>query len=412
MVVGERLPVLLTRILHLLSQRPSLTGSGITIEALVRGAAERGYEQHAVCGIPHDEARPQLAGLPQARIHPLRFGSGRLDFPVPGMSDVMPYESTVFSSLSDAQWGLYRSVWSDHLARVIDEAKPDLVHSHHIWLMSALVRDLAPELPLVVHSHATGLRQMQLCPDRAPEVLEGCRRADHFCALHEEQARTVRDTLKVERERVTAVGAGYREELFSGDAGESKALAIAYVGKLSASKGVPSLLNAFERLHDRNPEVRLHLFGGGGGDEGQRILDRARSLRGVTAHGFVSQQDLVAPLRRCSVFCLPSFYEGLPLVLVEAAATGCRLVATRLSGIVEELAPHLGDQLDVVPLPRLRASDQPLAEDLPAFEEALERALERALRLPPLEPDPARLEAFTWSAVFARVEAIWASLLG
>ncbi|MDZ7663922.1 MAG: glycosyltransferase [Desulfotignum sp.] len=44
-------------------------------------------------------------------------------------------------------------------------------------------------------------------------------------------------------------------------------------------------------------------------------------------HGPLSHDDLGDLLRHAHVFVLPSFYEGLPLVLMEALACGCRLVA-------------------------------------------------------------------------------------
>ena len=109
-----------------------------------------------------------------------------------------------------------------------------------------------------------------------------------------------------------------------------------------------------------------------------------------------------------------SFFEGLGLVLVEALACGCRLVSTDLEGVREELAPHLGSALDLVPLPRLRGADRPVREDLPSFVIALEEGLGGALGKPPLEdPETAFSEAlarFTWEAVFRRVEAVWEEL--
>jgi glycosyltransferase involved in cell wall biosynthesis len=119
-------------------------------------------------------------------------------------------------------------------------------------------------------------------------------------------------------------------------------------------------------------------------------------------------------MRRCAVCVLPSFYEGLPLVLVEALACGCRLVATRLPGIDEQLAPSLGDFLDLVPLPRLVGVDQPRREELPAFVECLEATLSTALDKPPpgeqAEDLRRALVPFTWSAVWERVAAVWSEL--
>ena len=103
------------------------------------------------------------------------------------------------------------------------------------------------------------------------------------------------------------------------------------------------------------------------------------------------------------------------LVLVEALACGCRLVATELPGIAEELAPRLGDALTMVELPRLETVDRPHPDDLPAFVGHLEAAIENALDAPPID-DPARntsetLSHFTWETVYDRVETVWKSLV-
>jgi glycosyltransferase involved in cell wall biosynthesis len=112
-------------------------------------------------------------------------------------------------------------------------------------------------------------------------------------------------------------------------------------------------------------------------------------------------------MRGCAVSILPSFYEGLPLVLVEAAACGCRLVATDLEPVRGVLAPALGEGLIQVEAPRLSSEGAPRGEDLAAFVDALVAGLREALRRGPLELKPDALAIFTWTAVFERVQALW-----
>ncbi len=419
------------RVLHVLAQRPAQTGSGVTLEALVREGAAAGWDQHVVVGVPADEPAPALPPLTAGRVHALRFGEGELDFPVPGMSDVMPYPSTRFSSMSPEQLARYRGAWRQHLAAVLAEARPDVIHAHHVWLVAALLKELAPEVPLVIHCHATGLRQLKSCPHLGQEILRGCARADRFATLHAALADELASTLQIPRERVSVVGAGYRDDLFrcgDDDAARGRRIAgprglpplrdetaaIVYVGKLSAAKGLPSLLDAFEALAPRLPGLELHLAGSGAGAEADALRARAAALGpSVVLHGQLAQPALAALMRRAAVCVLPSLYEGVPLVLVEALACGCRLVATALPGVVGELAPHLGEALELVELPQLVGADQPVAGELPAFAARLAAALERSLARPPLE-DPRALEEalrpFGWGAVFERVQAIWTQL--
>jgi len=399
-------------LLHILSQRPSLTGSGITLDALVQHAAPR-WQQHAVVGVPAHEPVSALADLDPGALHPLAFGEPPLDFPVPGMSDVMPYRSTVFSKMTTRQLTAYRDGWRRHLGPLLDRIQPDVIHAHHVWILGGLLKDLAPNTPLVLHCHATGLRQAILCPHLANEVRRGCARADRFVVLHDEHATDLADALAVDPARIHVVGAGYREELFHARGRQNDAgLDLVYIGKYSHAKGLPWLLDALERLAPRHPTVTLHVAGGGAGPEADALRRRMEGLAPrVVLHGQLPQAQLAELLRRCQLCVLPSLYEGVPLVLAEALACGCRLVSTRLPGVVSQLAPHLGPWLKLVDLPRLQTVDRPEPADLPAFVQRLVDSLDAAILEPPASPTAEALAPLTWRAVFARVEAIWLELL-
>ncbi len=405
------------RILHLLSQRPSLTGSGITLDAMVRRAAAAGHDQRVVVGVPADDPRPEVGGLSTNQILPLRFGAGALDFDVPGMSDVMPYPSSRFSDLDEHRLSAYRRAWLAHLAPLIEDFRPEIIQSHHVWLMSGLIKDVAPQIPVVTQCHATGLRQMDLCPTLADPVRRGCARNEAFLVLHHDHAGVLRERLGIDAHRIHTVGAGYREDLFHAR-GRDRDLepALLYVGKYSAAKGVPSLLDAFERIAAKRPGLVLHVAGSGAGAEADAIRARMdRMAPGVVQHGQVTQTELADLARRATVCVLPSFYEGLPLVLVEALACGCRLVATDLPGIRDELAPRLGETMTMVEMPSLESVDRPSPRDLPAFVENLERAIAAALDAPqpddPASTMPEALTHFTWDAVYGRVERVWRDLV-
>ena len=405
------------RVLHVLSQRPSRTGSGITLEALVRHASDAGWDQEVVVGVPAADPAPDVGGLARSRIHPLVFQSGGLPFPVPGMSDVMPYESTRFSEMTEQMSVAYRAAWAGHLKPLLNRFRPDLIHVHHVWIVGSMIKDLAPDIPVVTHCHATGFRQMDLCPELAPPVREGCSRNDRFAVLHQGHADELVRRLHVPASRVEVVGAGYRSDLFHArDRWPGPAGRLLYIGKYSEAKGLPWLLDAFRRLTSAGSNAVLHVAGTGVGDEADRIRERMeRMAPDVVLHGQLSQEELAELMRASDVCVLPSFYEGVPLVLVEALACGCRLVATGLPGVVNEIAPHVGDGLDLVDLPRLQGVDRPLEEDLPAFVNRLASTLETALGKSalgdPMVAMPAALRQFSWKAVFKRVESIWISSL-
>ncbi len=402
-------------VLHILSQQPSLTGSGVTLNALVRLAARAGWEQHAVIGVPAKEKRPRVGDLPDEHIHPLFFEREPLPFPVPGMSDVMPYRSTRFAAMTAAQLDAYRTAWRTHLAGVLAIFRPDVIHANHLWIVSSLLKDIAPDIPVVMHCHATALRQLQLCPHLAEEIVAGCRRNEAVVTLQPGHVDQIAVAYGIDRARIHVVGAGYRDELFhtrgrNPDAAVGQAV---YIGKYSAAKGLPWLLEAVERLRREFPHLVLHVAGDGAGAEAETLRERMAAMAPtVKMHGQLPQEKLASLLRHCAVCVLPSFYEGVPLVLVEALACGCRLVSTALPGVEEVLAPHLGETLTTVALPRLTGPDTPLAEDLPAFTERLTLTLSLSLARPPLaEPSCSSLEPFTWHSTFQRIARVWRSLI-
>ncbi len=368
-----------------------------------------------VAGTPAEEPEPAVGNLPKNSIHPLIFETDQLNYPLPGMSDVMPYRSTVFSSMNRQQLADYRSAWKKHVAAVVQQFQPDLIHSHHVWLLSSMLKDIVPNLPVVTSCHATGIRQMTLCPHLAAEVQQGCAQNDGFFVLHHGHADELEKQLGVSPEQIHIVGAGYNESVFNlqGRSGGTDAKpTIVYAGKYSNAKGLPSLLDAIEILRTSFPNVELHVAGSGDSDEANQLRVRMQQMAPtVVLHGQLSQPELAELLKRSSLFVLPSFYEGLPLVVVEAMACGCRVVCTDLFGVRNQIAPLAGELLSTVALPDMESIDQPVDSQLPDFARRLAAAMEQQLRLVVGEQKTDVLDRFTWASVFDKVEMVWKSFV-
>jgi colanic acid/amylovoran biosynthesis glycosyltransferase len=108
------------------------------------------------------------------------------------------------------------------------------------------------------------------------------------------------------------------------------------VGRLTPAKGQHLLLEAMARLRERGEQVQLVLVGDGPDRVSLQALAQQLQLEEiVTFCGALNQDEVKAAYQRCDAFVLPSFAEGIPVVLMEAMAFGLPCVSTRIAGIPE-----------------------------------------------------------------------------
>lgn len=398
------------RILHLLSQHPESTGSGIYLQNIIAQAAAAGHTNFLIAGTSGDRL-PVVPCIGGDSCRFVSFGGGDLDFIIPGMSDVMPYPSTRFADLDNDQLAAYERAFAGVITSAAKEFVPDIIHSHHLWLASSIAREVLPDVPMVTSCHSTDLRQSEQCPYLRRRVLPYCRGINRILALSREQTAKIINVYGIGSERLDVVGGGYDDQLFvAGGRRPAPPVNLLYAGKLSLAKGVDWLLRTFMGL--RSPGLHLHLAGSGSGEETRLCMQLAAEAgAAVTVHGRVSQQELARLMGKCHIFILPSFYEGLPLVLLEALAAGCRIITTDLPCCRELLAEAGTDLVSLVRLPALPTIDRPDPGDWQMLQAALAGAISemasRVQTMPSPVPDEiAKITlSYTWRAVFQRILA-------
>lgn len=153
---------------------------------------------------------------------------------------------------------------------------------------------------------------------------------------------------------------------------------ILFVGNLLEAKGVRDLLAAFELIADELPDVRLAVVGEG--PERGRCEELAARLPGrLVVAGGRPQGEVATFMGAADVFTLPSWREGTPNVVLEALASGRRVVATEVGGIPQLVdAPARGE---LVP-----------PHDPPALAAALRRGLAT-----PADPQATRHGLISWA---------------
>lgn len=246
-------------------------------------------------------------------------------------------------------------------------------------------------LPVVVKVHGSDLNVFTESESIRRVFSRKLPQADRLIAVSRPLAERAR-SLGVSPDRITVVQNGVDRLLFQPrDRVEARRAMqlpdgslILYVGRLESAKGVLDLLDAFDRIASKDPTVRLALVGGG--SEMPRCQAAAKRWPGrVFTPGAVPLAQVAQWTAACDVLTLPSWNEGTPNVVLEALASGRRVVATRVGGIPDVVgSPDLGelvqprhpDELAEALLRSVHSSYDPLtvaAAGPPSWEESADR---------------------------------------
>jgi teichuronic acid biosynthesis glycosyltransferase TuaC len=277
-------------------------------------------------------------------------------------------------------------------------SRPDLILNY--WLYPdgyAAVRvGRALGVPVIVGAIGSDIRTRN-DPVTIHFVRQTMLRADAVITVSEElRQRAIAQGIPAER--VTAILNGCDTSVFHpGDRARARGKAgcgaeselILYAGNLLASKGLGELMEAFIELSKSRPRLRLAMVGQG--PYGEALARRAAAAGvedRVTMPGRGDAAGVAGWMRAADVFCLPSYSEGCPNVVIEALACGRPVVATRVGGI-----PELVDETRGLLIPPRDAGE-------------LCRALDRALSKRWDSEAIARTFTRSWETVAAETLAV------
>lgn len=456
------------RILSITAQKPGSTGSGVYLTELVKELAVKGHEQAVVAGVYEDdvvelpegvkffpvyfaedmqnqefcEGEPDAGcceGESDAGLREDGFGAGCCEggfdagrcegesdagcceggfvsglgetgsdvpFPIAGMSDEMPYKSTRYRDMTPEMAEQFKAAFLKAVTRAVKELSPDVVLCHHLYLLTALVREAFPELKVYGFCHNTDLRQMKKTDLKRDFIREQVRRLDHIFVPQRAQEEGVKEIYGVPADGITRAGMGFNRRIFhvTGEKPSDGTVRIVFAGKIAEKKGVVSLMRSLCLLDAPGREVEVLLAGSTGNEEELLLI---RELAGkapvkVTFLGRLSQTELSKVYNLCDIFVLPSFFEGIPLTVIEALACGDRVVMTDLPGIREWLSETVpGADVLFVKMPEMQNADEPVASELPEFEKRLAAALSESIRKG--ETRQADVSGISWEGIAARV---------
>jgi glycosyltransferase involved in cell wall biosynthesis len=227
--------------------------------------------------------------------------------------------------------------------------RPDIIHSHmvHANLLARIGRLFAPTVPVVctVHTVMEGRRWRAIAyrlTDRLANTTTAVSQAAadqsvRVGAVPGGRVTVIPNGFAFTRARI-ADGAG---EAIRRELGAVDGFLWVSVGRLVPEKGHDLLVDAFEMVREKRPDARLAIAGDG---PLRPALDQLVAGRGLTGSAILlgERRDVPALLAAGNAFVLSSRWEGLPMVLLEAAAQALPIVCTDVGGCREVARPELG----------------------------------------------------------------------
>jgi len=226
------------------------------------------------------------------------------------------------------------------LVQLVRGWKPDVLHSHmvHANLMARVARLFVsvPALVSTIHNINEGGR-VRMAAYRLTNRL-----VDHMTIVSEAAAERFVSEDIVPRELLRVVPNGVDTDLFRNvppgtreslrqSLGIAREFAWLAIGRFEVAKDYPNMLRAFAGVRRRHPDAVLLLVGRGSLQAETEALVSEMGLPGAVRFLGV-RHDVPELLSAADGYVMSSAWEGMPIVLLEAAAGGLPIVATRVGG--------------------------------------------------------------------------------
>ena len=363
------------RVLHVLAQLPAKTGSGVYFTNVIEGLENFNHEQAALYGTSPEHNFNILD-----TVYEVEFEGKDLDFPIVGMSDIMPYNNTLYKDMTEEMVNSWQKAFREKLIKAKEEFNPDVVITHHLWILSSIVCEIFNDKKIIGVCHNTDIRQAEKNPVMKEKYVLNLGKLDKILALSSGQIDEIAEEFNYPKENIINLGAGYNEKVFFPlkEYPKKDKVEIVYAGKFDESKGFFELIKAFRILETKVDNIEIDLIGNLKEQDRDRIERLVGDSKNINIFNAMDQLHLGEIMREKDIFILPSYFEGLGLIAVEALGSGLRVVATEIEGLIEFLGDKINnsDIIEYIAMPTIYDTDKAVEEEKPAFIERIVTALE------------------------------------
>lgn len=225
------------------------------------------------------------------------------------------------------------------IIRAVAKLKPDIIHTHLGGDIYGILAGKVNKTPIIVSTEHNVNRSAKKSAELIKKInLKSVAKVFAVSNAVREDAIT---RYHLKPEQITVVYNGIDEQVFDANTvsdwlpgrDSCDKVLIGALGRLSPQKGFMSLIEAAAKTRNKNYLIEIAGVGELAGELRNRIkeldlINRVRLVGPVNAKNFLSQLD---------IFVLPSLWEGLGLVILEAGALEKPIIASATGGILEIL---------------------------------------------------------------------------
>lgn len=185
---------------------------------------------------------------------------------------------------------------------------------------------------VVLHIHGGGFSKFydEECSAKQKDYIKAnLNKADKVIVLSEEWNEYFSKIIKNEKLEIIYNGVKMPER-YNKDLSNRN---IVFLGRINKQKGIYDLINSIKKVKEKYADVCLYIGGSGEEEKIKKIVNELNLDENVKMLGWINSEQRDEILRKCAIFALPSYFEGMPMTILEAMSYGCVILSTNVGSI-------------------------------------------------------------------------------